>query len=360
MSPLFLVAIIAGLILAFGAVALFVGRRSVKTNDLIEAPPGSGTSTGPDLGKQASTKHPARMRERLGKARAHLGVALSSAMGRSGVDDAFYEELEEALVSADVSVTEVVEILAGCRKAARATGAKLPTEVIELVKAALLERMDDGDRSLKTQRDPSSGPALWLFVGVNGVGKTTTIGKLANRLTSEGKKVLLAGGDTFRAAAGEQLEQWAKRSGVEIVRGAEGADPASVIHDAIQASTHRGVDVMLADTAGRLHNKSNLMAELSKIFRVAQRSTGVVCESLLVLDATTGQNGLSQAAKFAEACELTGVVLTKMDGSAKGGIAFSIESQLGIPIKLIGLGEGPEDLVPFEPAEFVDALFASD
>jgi fused signal recognition particle receptor len=194
------------------------------------------------------------------------------------------------------------------------------------------------------------------MVGVNGAGKTTTLGKLAAQQTRAGRRVLLAAGDTFRAAAGEQLDVWAQRTGADIVRGAEGADPASVIFDGIQGATARGVDLVLADTAGRLQSNTNLMEELRKVRRVAEKGSGVVSEVLLVIDATTGQNGLSQARQFSEATQVTGVVLTKLDGSAKGGIVFAIETELGIPVKLVGLGETIDDLAPFDPVEFVDAL----
>jgi fused signal recognition particle receptor len=201
---------------------------------------------------------------------------------------------------------------------------------------------------------------VWLFVGVNGVGKTTTIGKLAKRETEAGWTVVLAAGDTFRAAAAEQLETWATRAGAQFVRGAEGADPSSVVYDGIEAAAARGADLVLADTAGRLHNKSNLMDELRKVRRVADKDPGHVTEVLLVLDATTGQNGLTQAREFTAAVELTGVVLTKLDGSAKGGIVLAIQSQLGIPVKLVGVGETADDLIEFDPQQFVDALFSAE
>jgi fused signal recognition particle receptor len=201
-------------------------------------------------------------------------------------------------------------------------------------------------------------PFVLLVIGVNGSGKTTTIGKLAAKLAAEGRKVLLAAGDTFRAAAAEQLGMWAERAGAELVRGNEGGDPSAVIYDAVEAAAARGADLVLADTAGRLHTKVNLMEELRKVRRVADNGAGTVTEVLLVLDATTGQNGLVQAQQFTDAVDLTGVVLTKLDGSAKGGIVVAIHAQLGIPVKLVGLGEGADDLVPFDPDEFVEALFS--
>jgi fused signal recognition particle receptor len=217
------------------------------------------------------------------------------------------------------------------------------------------DRLAGADRSLHF--DAERRPNVWLFVGVNGVGKTTSIGKVANQQVAAGRGVLLAAGDTFRAAAAEQLTTWADRAGVELVRGNEGGDPSAVVFDAIERAASRDLDLVLADTAGRLHTKTNLMEELRKVRRVAEKGAGTVTESLLVIDATTGQNGLAQAREFGEATQLTGVVLTKLDGSAKGGIVFAVETELGIPVKLVGLGESLDDLVPFHPDDFVDALF---
>jgi fused signal recognition particle receptor len=230
-----------------------------------------------------------------------------------------------------------------------------PDELIAALRAQMTAQLSPNDRSLAT--DSAKGPNVWLFVGVNGVGKTTTIGKIATAQCEGGKSVLLAAGDTFRAAAAEQLEIWAQRSGASFVRGSEGGDPASVIFDGIQSASAKGIELVLGDTAGRLQNKSNLMEELKKVRRVADKAEGTVNEVLLVIDATTGQNGLSQAREFTAATQVTGVVLTKLDGSAKGGIVFAIETELGIPVKLVGLGEGAHDLVPFNPTEFVSALF---
>jgi fused signal recognition particle receptor len=213
------------------------------------------------------------------------------------------------------------------------------------------------DRPAPVEGEPARTVDVWLFVGVNGVGKTTTVGKVATRLTRAGTPVLLAAGDTFRAAAGEQLSLWAERSGADIVRGAEGGDPSSVVFDAVQRAASKGDELVLADTAGRLHNKVNLIEELKKIRRVSDRPPGHVAEVLLVLDATTGQNGLAQAKVFLDAVDVSGVVLTKLDGTAKGGIVVAIQRELGLPVKLVGLGEGAEDLVDFDAAAFVDALF---
>ena len=232
---------------------------------------------------------------------------------------------------------------------------QVPDELLEVLKDEMRARLGGFDTSLKTAEQ---SPTVWLLVGVNGVGKTTTAGKLAHRETAAGHSVMLAAGDTFRAAAAEQLGMWAQRTGADIVRGADGGDPSAVVYDAIEAAAARGCDLVIADTAGRLHTKSNLMEELGKVRRVADRGAGTVTEALLVLDATTGQNGLVQAQEFTEAVELTGVVLTKLDGSAKGGIVLAIEAQLGIPVKLVGLGEAAGDLVEFDADEFVEALFS--
>ena len=218
-------------------------------------------------------------------------------------------------------------------------------------------QLDGADRTLHFESATDGSPNVWLFVGVNGVGKTTTIGKVAHQQRADGRSVLLAAGDTFRAAAAEQLGTWAERAGAELVRGNEGGDPGAVVFDAVERATARGVDLVLADTAGRLHTKTNLMEELRKVRRVAEKGAGRVTEVLLVIDATTGQNGLAQAREFGDASQVTGVVLTKLDGSAKGGIVFAVETELGLPVKLVGVGETIDDLVPFDPDEFVDALF---
>lgn len=292
--------------------------------------------------------------ERLGKARSAFTGYLGGLVGLSKVDDEAWEDLEEALIRADVGVKTSMTLIEDVQDRAKEAGAEDGQAVLDLLKARMHEELADKDRSLRIDDGETN---VWLVVGVNGVGKTTTIGKLGKRLSDEGHKPLMAAGDTFRAAAAEQLTTWAERSGSEIVRGNEGGDPSSVIFDGVAAAASRGCDIVLADTAGRLHNKSNLMEELSKVRRVAGKEPGHVTEVLLVLDATTGQNGMAQAQVFTEAVEVTGVVLTKLDGSAKGGIVFAVESELGIPVKLVGLGEGVADLVDFEPTEFVDALF---
>ncbi|MGI9603410.1 MAG: signal recognition particle-docking protein FtsY [Acidimicrobiales bacterium] len=293
-------------------------------------------------------------RERLARARESLAGTIGSILSR-GVDNQTWEELEEALIRADVGLPATMSILDSVREKAEADNITDAQQVLDLLKAELTERLGGFDRSLaRADADPS----VWLFVGVNGVGKTTTIGKLAKQEIDEGSSVVMAAGDTFRAAAGEQLEMWADRSGATIVRGNEGGDPSAVVFDAVEHAAAKGADLVLADTAGRLHTKSNLMEELGKVRRVAEKGAGTVSEVLLVLDATTGQNGLTQVQQFTEAVDVTGVVLTKLDGSAKGGIVVAIQQELGIPVKLVGLGEGLGDLVAFDETEFVDALFS--
>jgi fused signal recognition particle receptor len=295
-------------------------------------------------------------RERLSKARGAISGYVGSILSRDKIDAETWDDLEEALIRADVGVAATATILERLRSAVDAESITDPDALVDLLKAQLKDELADGDRSLRVDAGATN---VWLFVGVNGVGKTTTIGKVARQQRAEGRGVVMAAGDTFRAAATEQLATWAERAGAEIVRGNEGGDPSAVVFDAVQHAAARGADLVLADTAGRLHTKVNLMEELRKVRRVADREPGNVTEVLLVLDATTGQNGLVQAKEFTEAVDLTGVVLTKLDGSAKGGIALAIASQLGIPIKLVGLGESAEDLVPFDPDEFVEALFAA-
>lgn len=294
-------------------------------------------------------------RERLAKARASMSGYLSSVLSRKEITEESYEELEEALLLADVGMGPTQELLDGLREKVRAEKLTTNAELLDALRAEMKSTLEG---STDLARSPES-PTIWLFVGVNGVGKTTTIGKVGKRLADDGASVVMAAGDTFRAAAAEQLETWADRCGATIVRGAEGSDPSSVIFDAVEAAASRGTDVVLADTAGRLHTKSNLMDELSKVRRVADKGAGSVTEVLLVLDATTGQNGLAQARQFAEATDVTGVVLTKLDGSAKGGIVFAIRSELGLPVKLVGLGEKAADLVDFDADEFVDALVST-
>ena len=302
---------------------------------------------------------PPRLRDRLGKARSTFSGYLGSVLGRSGIDDDTWDDLEEALIRADVGVTPTMDLLEHLRARVRDDKLETPGQLLEALKVEMKQRVGAFDRSLVRDADEGRVP-VWLVVGVNGAGKTTTIGKLAAREAAPDRSVLVAAGDTFRAAAAEQLHVWAERTGADYVRGAEGSDPSSVIFDGVQRAASRGHQLVLADTAGRLHTKVNLMEELSKVRRVADREPGQVTEVLLVIDATTGQNGLVQAKQFAEAAQVTGVVLTKLDSSARGGIVVAIQSELGIPVKLVGVGETVSDLIDFDPDEFVEGLVAVD
>jgi len=302
----------------------------------------------------------ADLRQRLGRSRG-VFAALRDARERRSVEASTWDAMEEALLRADVGVTTTTELLEDLRRRVRAGEVSGGAGLLDALRDGLLALLDPegtGDAGRRAlQFDEADGVVnVWLFVGVNGVGKTTTIGKLARQQGAEGRNVLLAAGDTFRAAAGRQLELWADRADVEIVRGAEGGDPSAVVFDAVQRASARGQRLVLADTAGRLHTKVNLVEELKKIRRVADRPPGRVTEVLLVLDATTGQNGVVQAREFTEAVGVTGVVLTKLDGTAKGGVVVAVQRELDLAVKLVGVGEGPDDLVPFRPDEFVDAL----
>jgi fused signal recognition particle receptor len=300
---------------------------------------------------------PGTLRDRLTKARSTFAGAISGVLSRSGITDESFEDLEEALLRADVGVGITDELLHGLRENVKSKEITEPAALLDALQEEMAGRLRGSDRALTFEELGDGKPNVWMFVGVNGVGKTTTIGKLANQQTIDGRSVLLAAGDTFRAAAAEQLNTWAERSGADFVRGAEGGDPSSVIFDGVERAASQNVQLVMADTAGRLHNKSNLMEELKKVRRVAEKGAGHVTETLLVIDATTGQNGLIQAKEFNNATDVTGVVLTKLDGSAKGGIVFAIETDLGIPVKLVGIGETIGDLIPFDPDDFVNALF---
>ena len=290
----------------------------------------------------------------LTKTREALSNTLGSVFtGFSQIDDDFYDELEESLILADLGVDTATKATERLRKAIREQHLKTPEEAKAALKDILEEMLNVGDVALNL----STNPSVILVIGVNGVGKTTTIGKIATRLVREGKKVLLVAGDTFRAAAADQLEIWAGRSGADIVRQHEGADPASVVFDGIQAARARDVDVIIIDTAGRLHNKQNLMNELNKISRIVERELpGAARETLLVLDGTTGQNGLIQAKQFKEIAGVTAIALTNLDGTAKGGIVIAVADALQIPVKFVGVGEQADDLMPFEARNFVEAL----
>ncbi len=275
--------------------------------------------------------------------------------GFSHIDEEFYEELEEILVMGDIGVRATESIIENLQQKVKEQHIKEPIECKQLLIDSIREQMKTEEAAYRFEEELS----VVLVIGVNGVGKTTTIGKLASKLKGQGRKVILGAADTFRAAAGEQLAEWSRRAGVEMIGGQEGADPAAVVYDAVQAAKARKADVLLVDTAGRLHNKKNLMEELKKINRILEREfPEAFRETLVVLDATTGQNALNQAKQFSEVAEITGIVLTKMDGTAKGGIAVAIQSELGIPVKYIGVGETIEDLQKFDADAFVDALFS--
>ncbi len=321
-------------------------------------PPDAEVEVPPLTAEPAAPLERATFRNRMAKARGSLTGALLGIRGRGGITGDTWEELEEALLRADVGVRVTDELLGGLKARVKSKEIVGPDDLLAALQAEMRGRLEGTERTLKFEPGEPGSPNIWLFVGVNGVGKTTTIGKVSAQQREAGRSVLMAAGDTFRAAAAEQLTTWAERSDAEIVRGNEGGDPSAVIFDAIERASARNIDLVLADTAGRLHTKTNLMDELRKVRRVAAKGNGRVTEVLLVIDATTGQNGLTQAREFGDATEVTGVVLTKLDGSAKGGIVFAIETELGLPIKLVGLGETIGDLVDFDPAAFIDALFA--
>ena len=274
--------------------------------------------------------------------------------GFSNIDDDFYEEIEEILIMGDIGVNATEAIIENLKKKVKENHIKDPAECKELLINSIKEQMDVGETAYRFENEKS----VVLVIGVNGVGKTTSVGKLAGKLKDQGKKVVLAAADTFRAAAGTQLQEWANRAGVEMIGGQEGADPGAIVYDAVAAAKARNADVLLCDTAGRLHNKKNLMEELRKINRILEKEyPDAFRETLVVLDATTGQNALQQAKEFNDVAEITGIVLTKMDGTAKGGIAVAIHAELGVPVKYIGVGETIDDLQKFDADDFVNALF---
>jgi fused signal recognition particle receptor len=369
--------VLAVLVIAFGIGTIVVSRRRRAEE---EARPGvpptvpprpPGTAVEPEVREpevvepevlepevvEPEVVAPPTLRDRLAKARSTFAGAIAGVLGRQYITEESFEDLEEALLRADVGVGVTDDLLSGLRAKVDAKEVTDPAGLLDELQREMIDRLDGADRDLSfVDRGPGQ-PNVWMFVGVNGVGKTTTIGKLANQQVQEGRRVLVAAGDTFRAAAAEQLTTWAERAGAEMVRGAEGGDPSSVVYDGVERAAARQIDLVMADTAGRLHTKTNLMDELRKVRRVAEKGAGEVTETLLVIDATTGQNGLAQAREFREATNVTGVVLTKLDGSAKGGIVFAVETELGIPVKLVGVGEQIEDLIPFHADEFVHALF---
>lgn len=296
-----------------------------------------------------------RLRDRLGRSRSAFGQGLLGLLGAGDLDEDSWTDVEDTLLMADLGAATTTEIVGKLRAELVSRGVRTPEQVRALLREVLVEALHpDMDRAVRALPH-ENGPAVVLIAGVNGTGKTTTTGKLARVLVADGRRVLLGAADTFRAAAADQLETWAKRVGAEVVRGKEGADPAAVAFDAVKRGVDTGVDTVVVDTAGRLHTKTGLMDELSKVKRVVEKQAKVD-EVLLVLDATTGQNGLTQARVFADLIEVTGIALAKLDGTAKGGIVFQVQRELGVPVKLVGLGEGPDDLAPFEPGAFVDAL----
>ncbi|MET8905257.1 signal recognition particle-docking protein FtsY [Streptomyces sp. NPDC004538] len=296
-----------------------------------------------------------RLRARLSRSQNALGKGLLTLLSREHLDDDTWEEIEDTLLTADVGVQPTQELVERLRERVKVLGTRTPVELRALLREELINLVGpDMDREVKTE-PPNSKPGIVMVVGVNGTGKTTTTGKLARVLVADGRSVVLGAADTFRAAAADQLQTWGERVGAHTVRGPEAGDPASVAFDAVKEGKEMGSDVVLIDTAGRLHTKTGLMDELGKVKRVVEKHAPLD-EVLLVLDATTGQNGLIQARVFAEVVDITGIVLTKLDGTAKGGIVVAVQRELGVPVKLIGLGEGADDLAPFEPAAFVDAL----
>ena len=362
-----LVAAVAAVVLVAGGGVLVVrARRAPKNQDSVTpvatpvapAPLAPTESPAPavSVAPPAEPVAPPSFRDRLARARGVFATATTGVLRRSAIDQTTWDELEEAMLRADLGVKVTTSLLNSLRERVKHREISDPSTLVAALRADMIAQLSGARRDLDF--DPQRGtPNIWMMVGVNGAGKTTSLAKIAAQQIALGRSVMMAAGDTFRAAAGEQLETWATRTGASIVRGAEGADPSSVVFDGVQSAASRGMDLVLADTAGRLQTNTNLMDELRKVRRVAEKAAGVITEVLLVIDATTGQNGLVQARQFAEATQVTGVVLTKLDGSAKGGIVFAIETELGIPVKLVGLGEKVDDLAPFDPQQFVDALF---
>ena len=392
MEYILIIVVLAVLILAVGGTMLLRprGNRGVRrgrgggdlgsgTGTGTITRPGTGTDTAgsetaqaPPVPRPAGTPAPPappvvekpppsagrmmRLRARLARSQTGFGAALLGLLSRDRLDDDTWDEIEEVLITADVGVTPARQIVSDLRTRVKVDGTRTPEEVRAMLRAELLAQVDtEASRALRTQRHEGR-PAVILVVGVNGTGKTTTVGKLARSLIGDGDTVVLGAADTFRAAAVDQLQTWGDRVGAQTVRSdKEGADPASVAFEAVSQGIESEADVVLIDTAGRLHTKTGLMDELGKVKRVIEKRTSVD-EVLLVLDATTGQNGLRQARVFAEVVDVSGIVLTKLDGTARGGIVIAVQRELGVPVKLVGLGEGPDDLAPFDAETFVDAI----
>ncbi|MGK5627078.1 signal recognition particle-docking protein FtsY [Streptomyces sp. URMC 123] len=345
-------------------------RRTIEEVDLpvAEAPPAEAPVTeapappapaAPEIEVPEPTAgRLVRLRARLSRSQNSLGKGLLTLLSREHLDEDTWEEIEDTLLTADVGVKPTQELVDRLRERVRVLGTRTPDELRTLLREELLKLIGtEADRSVRTEGGADT-PGVVMVVGVNGTGKTTTTGKLARVLVADGRSVVLGAADTFRAAAADQLQTWGERVGARTVRGPEGGDPASIAFDAVKEGIAEGADVVLIDTAGRLHTKTGLMDELGKVKRVVEKH-GPLDEVLLVLDATTGQNGLVQARVFAEVVNITGIVLTKLDGTAKGGIVIAVQRELGVPVKLVGLGEGADDLAPFEPEAFVDALIGS-
>jgi fused signal recognition particle receptor len=377
------IALVVIVVLALGGLGLSFARRSDRGTSAVageppapsvQAPkpaqaatptpaPAAATDTAPSIDEtidelEAEFAQPVlekpKLRDRLGRTRAAFSGVFTGLRGRK-IDEATWDDLEEAMLLADVGLNTTQRILDAVRARAKADDVVDADGLVSLVRDEVVAILDS---STSRELELVAGELnVWMFVGVNGVGKTTTIGKLAQQQVGEGHRVVLAAADTFRAAAADQLGLWADRTGADIVRGEDGADPGSVVFDAMAAASGRSADLVLVDTAGRLHTKSNLMEELKKLRRIVDRTQGACKEVLLVIDASTGQNGLVQAKQFADAVDVTGIVLTKLDGTAKGGIVLAIQSELALPVKAVGVGEGVEDLVEFDPAEFASALF---
>jgi len=369
---------VVALVVIIGAALLVVprlrkGRESRPAEQVTKAEPPTATVEAPTEVAEEAAAEPAvevevpeptvgrlvRLRARLARSQNALGRGLLSLLASDKLDEDVWEEIEGTLLAADVGVQPTTVIVDRLRERTRVLGTRTATELRKLLAEELTIALDpDMDRTLDTEARDGK-PAVMLVVGVNGAGKTTTCGKIARVLVADGRTVLLGAADTFRAAAVDQLATWAHRVGAEVVRGEENADPASVAFDAVKQGIDAGVDTVMIDTAGRLQNKAGLMDELGKVKRVVEKH-GPVAETLLVLDATTGQNGLEQARVFTEVCDVSGVVLTKLDGTAKGGIVIAVQRRLGVPVKLVGLGEGPDDLAPFDVSDFVDALLGDE
>jgi fused signal recognition particle receptor len=348
-------AVAAAVAVAGGGVFVVRSRRARVASPAAEPTPAPAAVQTATAAPPAPVAPPS-FRDRLARARGVFATATSGVLRRTSIEQSTWDDLEEAMLRADLGVKVTTALLDSLRERVKRREITEPAALVAALRSDMAARLGSASRTLMF--DPARGtPNIWMMVGVNGAGKTTSLAKIAAQQIALGRSVLMAAGDTFRAAAGEQLETWAVRTGAAIVRGAEGADPSSVVFDGVQSAASRGINLVLADTAGRLQTNTNLMDELRKVRRVAEKVAGAVTEVLLVIDATTGQNGLVQARQFAEATQVTGVVLTKLDGSAKGGIVFAIETELGIPVKLVGLGETVEDLTVFDPQQFVDALF---